>query len=57
MVFEKCLYGCMCKCACVCIRLDLSFYSVDFKRTGLLFLFIFCVIAGQNNYATREEKT
>ena len=30
---------------CVCIRLDLSFYSVDFNRTGLiLFIFIFFLL-------------
>ena len=55
MVFKKCLYGCMCVCvvcvcarACVCVcvcvcgcRLDLSFYSVDFNLTSLIFFFRF----------------
>ena len=48
MVLKKCLYGCVrvrvrvrvCVCVCACIRLDLSFYSVDFNRTGLIFVFL-----------------
>ena len=47
MVFEKCLW--MYVCACVSIRLDLSFYSVDFNRTGLIFFVFFCVMAGQKS--------
>ena len=36
----------------MCVRLDLSFYEVDCNRTGLIFLFIFCfcVIAGQKSF-------
>ena len=33
----------------VCVRLDLSFYSVDFNRTGLIFFVFFSVIAGQKS--------
>ena len=35
-----CVCVCVYVCVCVCIRLDLSFYSVDFNRTGLIFLFL-----------------
>ena len=46
---------CVCVCVgvcvgvCVCIRQDLSFYSVDFNRAGLIFFVFFCVIAGQKS--------
>ena len=33
------IYVWICMCVRVCVRLDLSFYSVDFNRTGLIFFF------------------
>ena len=38
-----CLCVYVCACVCVCIRLDCSFYSVDFNRTGLILLVFLCV--------------
>ena len=35
------IYVWICMCVRVCVRLDLSFYSVDFNRTGLIFFFLF----------------
>ena len=35
-----CVYVCV--CVCVCVRLDLSLYSVDFNRTGLIFFVFLC---------------
>ena len=32
---------CVCVCVRVCVRLDLSFYSIDFNRTGLIFFVFF----------------
>ena len=39
----------ICVCVCVCIRQDLSFYSIDFNRTGLISFVFFCVIACQKS--------
>ena len=51
---RACVRACVrvCVCACVCIRLDLSFYSVDFNRTDLIFFvfFFFCLMAGNNPF-------
>ena len=32
----------VCVCVCVCVCLDLSFFSVDFNRTGLIFFVFLC---------------
>ena len=36
MVFEKCLYGCVCVRMCTPGFQILSFYLADFNRTGLI---------------------
>ena len=41
-----CVRACTRVCVRVCIHPDLSFYSDDFNRTGLI-LFLYCLIAGQ----------
>ena len=38
MVFDKISVW---MCVCVCVRLDLSFYLVNFNRTGLIFFIFF----------------
>ena len=66
MIFEKCLYGCVCVracvhvcvCVCVCVcarararmRLDLSFYSIDPASIPPDGSYFFCVIAGQKSF-------
>ena len=41
-VLCACVCVCVCGCVCLCIRLDCSFYSIVFNRTGIIFFVFLC---------------